>query len=180
MDEPDKRNATTAQPASSQTRLSLPGCGQAPPRRPWATMPQHGASGAETAHSVNGRESPLNLVSLVKPWQVPSSSRRAAACLQLGRSSLAFGENMWEEKRHHECSSDNKREVTAWESSPNQNAQMPKNKKKNACNMVQILHNQEHSQLKTGPRVNKPTTNSSHFSCLGQTRQETRNNCVTS
>ena len=29
-------------------------------------MSQHGAPGVETAHPVNGRESPLNLVSLVK------------------------------------------------------------------------------------------------------------------
>ena len=42
------------------------GCGLAPTRRPWATMPQHGALGVETAHLVNGRESPLNLVPLVK------------------------------------------------------------------------------------------------------------------
>ena len=45
-----------------------------------------------------------------------------------------------EEKRCHECRSDNKHEVTAWESSPNQNARMHKNNKKNPHNMAQILH----------------------------------------
>ena len=54
------------------------------------------------------------------------------------------------------------------------------NNKKNAHNMAQFLHNQEHSQLKTGPRVNKPTTDFSHFSCLGRTRQGKRSDCATS
>ena len=49
-------------------------------------------------------------------------------------------EIMREEKRRNECRSDNKREVTAWESSPNQNARLHKNNKKNAHNMAQILH----------------------------------------
>ena len=103
-------------------------------------MSQHGAPGVETAPLVNGRESPLNPVPLAKPWQVPSCSRRAAARLQLGRSSLALWEILREEKRRHECRSDNKREVTAWESLPNQNARMHKNNKKNPHNMAQILH----------------------------------------
>ena len=70
------------------------------------------------------------LAPLVKPLQVPSCLRRAAACLQLGRSSLALREILREEKRRHECCSNNKREVTAWESSPNQIARIHKTTRK--------------------------------------------------
>ena len=56
-------------------------------------------------------------------------------------SSLALREILREEKRRHECRSDNKREVTAWESSPKQsNRTNTQNNKKNTHNTVQILH----------------------------------------
>ena len=78
---------------------------------------------------------------VIKSWL----SKKISACkcsMSIGqrRSSLALREILREEKHRHECRSDNKREVTAWESSPNQNAQMHKNNKKNPHNMAQIPH----------------------------------------
>ena len=53
-------------------------------RRPQATMSQHGAPDVETAHLVNGQESPLNLVSLVKSTAsaqlLEASCSLSAAC----------------------------------------------------------------------------------------------------
>ena len=79
--------STPTSPALAPHPFLWLGIRPAPTRRPWATMSQHGAPGVETAHLVNGRESPLNLVSLVK----------ALASAQLLEASCSLSAAQWEQ-----------------------------------------------------------------------------------
>ena len=84
----------------------------------------------ETAHLVNGRKSPHNLS---PPSQPTASAQQLKASCSLSaarQEQPGLGRSCGRKSSHHECRSDNKREVTAWESSTNQNARTHKTTRK--------------------------------------------------